>query len=128
MIQPGWAVLRGMAGDHARHRHHAVQIAVGLVGSVDVWANGQRVAAPAVMVGAGCLHQLATGPSSMMPIYVKRKSRAGGALDQRCNGRVRSLSSAEALSLALLLDDPDALEAGMREIASVLTGRVVLAQ
>lgn len=58
----------------------------------------------------------------MMLIYIERESSMGRVLDQWCGGEVRALSGAEARTLALLLDDPDALEAGVNRIVSALVG------
>lgn len=121
MIRPGWAVFRGTAGDHARHRHHAVQIAVGIDGPVELWAEKPgSLTAPAVVIAADCLHQIGSGPSPVILIYVERESKTGRALDHWCSGQARALSRTHAQRLAALLNEASSLEGGIEQIAAVL--------
>lgn len=121
LIRPGWAVFRGTAGDHARHRHHAVQIAVGINGPVELWAERPGLlSAPAAVIAADCFHQIASGPEPVILIYVERESKTGRALDQWCDGQVRALSLSRAQVLAELMNEPANIEGGIEKIGVII--------
>lgn len=110
IIQPGWAVFSGTAGDHSPHRHHAVQIALAPRGRVRVWAErGGRISAPGVVIGADCAHQLESGPAPLLLVYVERESVVGRALDEWCGPRARELSGAQCRPLSAMLAKPSAV-------------------
>lgn len=112
MIRPGWAVFHGTAGDHTRHRHHAVQVAVGLYGTVRLWAeNPGAMEARAVVIAADCLHQLDSGPNPMILLYLDRESVPGRALDDWCSGAAKPLSPRQGRELVSLLMNPAKIDA-----------------
>lgn len=106
-IRPGWAVFRGTAGDHTRHRHHAVQMAIGITGPVELWAESPGgLLAPGVVIPADCTHQLASGPDPILLLYLERESSPGRALDDWCAGQARPLSNAQNRRMRGLLGNP----------------------
>lgn len=104
IIYPGWSLFRGTAGDQQRHRHHAVQIAIGLRAPVRLWAERPgTVTAAGVAVAADCLHRLVAGPGPLLLLYVERESAPGRQLDDWCAGRARALSAARCAELRVCL-------------------------
>jgi AraC-like DNA-binding protein len=107
VIRPGWAIFHGTAGDQARHRHHAVQVAIGVQRPVELWAEQSgALAASGVVIAADCAHQLASGPSPLILIYLERESAMGRTLDSWCAGGAKPLSSDQNRELASLLKNP----------------------
>lgn len=101
IIRPGWAVFTGTAGDHAPHRHHAVQVAIGIRGPVRLWAEMPgALTAQGAVIPADHAHQLASGPDPLLLIYLERESAPGRRLDAWCGGRARSLPDAKSKRLA----------------------------
>lgn len=120
-INPGWAVFCGTAGDHTRHRHHAVQIAVGLEGPVALWAETPgSLTAPAAVIAADCLHQIASGPNPIILVYVEGESKTGRALDQWCGSGARVLSQVHVRALTTLLMEPSKIEGGIERIVATI--------
>lgn len=104
IIRPGWAIFAGTAGDHAPHRHHAVQIAIGIQSPVKLWAEiPGALTAPAVVIPADHAHQLASGPDPLLLLYLERESAPGRELDAWCGGRAQALPEAKARRLADVL-------------------------
>jgi len=104
VLRPGWAVFTGTAGDHAPHRHPAVQVAVGIAGPVAFWSepSGRCVAAGAV-IPADCPHRLDAGPAPLLLLYLEREFILGRALDDWCDRRAQILSDAQTRHLRTLL-------------------------
>ncbi|MBI2383975.1 MAG: helix-turn-helix transcriptional regulator [Gammaproteobacteria bacterium] len=112
VIGSGWALFAGAAGDHAPHRHHAVQLAVGVRGPIRLWARGAGdLAAAAAVIPADLPHRLVPDPAPVLLLYVERESRLGRRLDERCGGRARPLGAAAAQDLAAPLRDPQSVDA-----------------
>lgn len=111
IIRPGWAVFLGTAGDHLPHRHHAVQVAVGIQDHVKLWAEEPGdLSVPGVVIAADHSHQLASGPEPLLLLYLERESALGRTLDDWCSSRARPLSALQAQQLAHLLAKPDAVD------------------
>jgi AraC-like DNA-binding protein len=107
-IHPGWGLFRGTAGDNRPHRHHAVQIAIGIDEPVQLWAEkpGELRAAGAV-IAADCLHRLGPVNRPLHLIYIERESRVGRALDTWCRHSARPLSEHQRQRLLrVLLEEP----------------------
>lgn len=120
LIRPGWAVFHGTAGDHARHRHHAVQVAIGLRGPIELWAESPgALLAPGVAIAADCSHQIVSGPDPVLLLYLERESAPGRALDNWCARSAKPLSQVQSRELSSLLSNP--VEIGPQVIAQVLT-------
>lgn len=120
-IRPGWAVFQGTAGDHAPHRHHAVQVVVGLGAAVELWAQAPgRLQAPAVVIAADCPHQLASGPAPLLLLYLERESALGRAVDDWCGGGARPLSAAQGEQLKALLSRSPEMPADLAARAAAL--------
>lgn len=107
MIQPGWAVFLGTAGDQVPHRHHAVQVALGVHGPVELWEEkGGKRSAPGIVIPADRAHQLAPGPAPLLLLYLERESTLGRSLDDWCGARARLLPKAGVRLLIDLLGQP----------------------
>ncbi|MFA5937733.1 MAG: helix-turn-helix domain-containing protein [Sinimarinibacterium sp.] len=118
-LEPGWAVFIGTAGDHAPHRHHAVQVVLGMQGPVSVWAAARgEIAAAGAVIAADCPHQLASGLAPLLLVYLERESAAGRRLDAWCAGQTRVLSRAQVQALHDLLCEPSVIDAA--RIAAVV--------
>lgn len=103
-IRPGWAVFRGTAGDAAPHRHHALQIALGLGDPVELRMPRRRaLIGPGVVVAADHVHRLVSRPAPLALLYVEPESAAGRLLERWCSGGARPLSGAQHRSLVSLL-------------------------
>lgn len=119
-IQPGWALFAGTAGDHALHRHHAVQVALSLDAAVQVQTGaGEVIRAPGVVIPADYPHQLANRPTPLLLLYVERESRLGRRLDQWCDASPQRLSKDQCHRLTGLLST--ASEATLERAVSELT-------
>lgn len=118
-VQSGWAVFQGTAGDHARHRHHAVQIAIGIHGPLELWAeNPGALIVPGAVIAAGCEHQLASGPDPVLLLYLERESEPGRALDDWCGKKAKPLSQDQNRRLQSLI--ANAADIGPQTIEQVL--------
>jgi AraC-like DNA-binding protein len=124
VIQSGWAVFHGTAGDQARHRHHAVQVAVGIEAPARLWAEKPgALAAPGIVVPADCLHQLAAGPEPLLLLYVERESVPGRLLDDWCAGRAKTLDMEQAKGTRALLDKIDEQDSGtLNQVVAAVVG------
>lgn len=123
-IGRGWAVFHGSAGDNAPHRHHAVQVVVGLSGPVEASAEcRESLRAPAIVIAADCHHQLMGGPAPVALLYLERESDAGRVLDDWCDGGLSVLSEPQREKLAWLLANSAAVgEATLDEVLTVILG------
>ena len=80
-IAPGRAVYIGRAWDTARHRHHAVQVSVGLQGRVHVELRpAQSASHAAIAIGAGVEHAIDARGGPIGLYYVEGASAEGRAL------------------------------------------------
>ncbi len=103
-IQPGWALFSGTAGDHSLHRHHAVQLAIGLTGAIELRVGtGNLIRAPGIVIPADHSHQLVSGPNPLLLLYLERESSQGRRLDQWCGPGPRALTEAQCRRLVELL-------------------------
>ena len=119
-IRPGYAVFHGTAGDHARHRHHAVQVVIGLHGPVELWAESPgALLVPGAVIAADCPHQIASGPNPVLLLYLERESALGRVLDNWCARSAKPLSQDQSRKLTSLLNNP--VEIGPQVIGQVLT-------
>lgn len=112
IIQPGWAIFFGTAGDHVPHRHHAVQLVVGLTGTVGLWSekSGELEGAGAV-IAADHAHRLTGGRDPLLLAYVNRETDLGRQLDAWCGAGARALSTGQAEHLRGLLRQPECVTA-----------------
>ncbi len=103
-IRPGWATYRGTAGDTAPHRHHAVQIALGLGDPVEVQVplRSPLIGFGAV-VAADYLHRLVSRPAPLALLYVEPESTAGRFLESWCGREAGLLSRPQHRSLVRVL-------------------------
>jgi AraC-like DNA-binding protein len=107
-IHPGWGLFRGTAGDNRPHRHHAVQIAIGIDEPVQLWAEKPgELRAPGAVIAADCLHGLGPVDRPLHLIYIERESRVGRALDAWCRHSARPLSEHQRQRLLrVLIEEP----------------------
>ena len=95
----------GTAGDHVPHRHHAVQIAIGVRHPVRLWAERPgELCAPGVVIAADHAHQLTSGPEPLLLLYLERESNFGRMLDDWCGSRARPMSVGQSAQFRSLLD------------------------
>jgi len=111
-IEPGWAVFYGRAGDHAPHRHHAVQVALGERHPVTLWVEGVgQQPAPGIVIAADRAHRLGDDNGPLVLLYLERESVLGRRLDDWCGPRSRPLSRSQSKRLIALLRQPSAVTA-----------------
>jgi len=80
-IAPGRAAYIGPAWDTEQHRHHAVQVAVGLQGKIQVeLAAAQPTSHPAIAIGAGVEHAIDARGGPVGLYYVEGASTEGRVL------------------------------------------------
>ena len=78
-IGAGAALFVGTSGNNQPHRHHAIQLAVGIVGEVGIDTPGSpTLRAHAVLIPADCTHALAPGPVGLL--YLEPESQRGNAI------------------------------------------------
>lgn len=129
LIGPGWALFQGTAGDQARHRHHAVQVVIGVEGPVRLWAaKPGELSAPAAVIAADCAHRLPPGQAPMVLLYLERESAPGRLLDDWCDGGARTLSPRQARQLADLLASAERIEpATLAQVCRLVLGSAAAA-
>lgn len=100
-IGTGWAAFSGTVGDHAVHRHHAVQLVLGIDSPVQLWSETRGLLkAPGVVIAAGELHSLAGGRDPVRMFYFERQSPWGYMLGSWCGLGARVIGHRET-ALAL---------------------------
>lgn len=101
-LGPGWAAFCGAAGEHSAHRHHAVQIVLGIDAPVRLWTEARGpFEAPGVVIAAGELHSLVSGEHPVQMLYVERQSPWGRMLGNWCGPGSRVIDRRRT-ALALL--------------------------
>lgn len=101
-VGPGIGLFLGQVGNNQRHRHMAVQLAIGLQAPVRVVSSGGELCAPAVAIRAGLEHRIEA--SRLLSIY----------LDPFC-AEARALRLNEPLQ-RLALGDPGALLEALQQV------------
>lgn len=94
----GWALYLGPAGDTETHAHHAIQIAVGLEGLVELGLeNGGLPPAVAILVLPDTPHRLLGGGQPMALLFLEPESAMGRSLLASSTGRAAwTLEDAQA--------------------------------
>lgn len=94
----GWALSLGFAADTAPHTHHAVQIAVALVGPVGLRVAGVDVSVTgAVAVPPDVVHQMGTSTGPLAILYLDPESGPARQLAATWEGKLHHCWPADRL-------------------------------
>ncbi len=95
----GWALYLGFAADTAPHAHHAVQIAVALVGPLGLRVAGVGVSvAGAIALSPDVVHQMGTPVGPLAILYLDPESGPARQLARTWEGRSHHCWPADRLT------------------------------
>lgn len=108
ILGPDRLLYRGPPVDGARHRHHALQLALSLGEPLRLEADGAVQQAMGFTIAADTAHQLSGGAPQVALLYLEPESAAGTQLSARMHAAVQAWQPSSTLKSAAATEEDEA--------------------